>query len=112
MDMLAQNSWVVNSLLRKQPDPAAFLKGLPSLNFGADGKLTGSAVCNNFSGNFKPDGMDLKLDPGAMTRMACSGTGEADFLSAIKQVTNLKLKNNTLSLLNGANEVMSLIPKK
>ena len=65
-----------------------------------------------FTGNFKLEGTGITLDTGAMTRMACPGNGEADFLSAIKQVTNLKLNGNTLSLLNGANEVMGLIPKK
>ena len=112
MNTLTQNSWVVNSLLGKQLDPSAFLKGLPGMSFGTDGKLTGSTGCNNFSGNFKLEGMGVKLDPGAMTRMACPGNGEADFISAIQQVTNLKMNGNTLSLLNGATEVMSLIPKK
>jgi|KBSMisStaDraftv2_1062788.scaffolds.fasta_scaffold1872284_1 heat shock protein HslJ len=112
INTLTQNSWVVNSLLGKQLDSSAYLKGLPSINFGADGKLTGSTGCNNFTGNFKLDGMGVNLDPGAMTKMACPGNGEADFLSALQQVTNLKLNGNTLSLLNGANEVLSLIPKK
>jgi len=112
MDTLSKSSWVVNSLLGKQLDPAAYMKGLPSMNFGADGKLTGSTGCNNFTGNFKLDGMGVKLDPGAMTRMACPGNGEADFLAAAQQVTNLKMNGNTLSLLNGATEVMSLVPKK
>jgi heat shock protein HslJ len=112
MDTLTQNSWVVNSLLGKQLDPAVYMKGLPSMNFGADGKLTGSTGCNKFTGNYKLDGMGVKLDPGAMTRMACPGNGEADFLAAAQQVTNLKMNGNTLSLLNGATEVMSLIPKK
>lgn len=112
MNTLTQNSWIVNSLLGKQLDPAAYMKGLPAMNFGADGKLTGSTGCNNFTGNFKLDGINVKLDPGAMTRMACPGNGEADFLAAAQQVTNLKMNGNTLSLLNGATEVMSLIPKK
>jgi heat shock protein HslJ len=112
INTLTQNSWVINSLLGKQPDAASFLKGLPSMNFGSDGKLTGSTGCNNFAGNFKLEGTAVTLDPGAMTRMACPGNGEADFLSALQQVTNLKLNGNTLSLLNGATEVMSLISKK
>ena len=112
MNTLTQNSWVVSSLLGKQPDPAAYVKGMPSINFGSDGKLTGSTGCNNFTGNFKLEGMGVKLDPGAMTKMACPGNGEADFLSALQQVTDLKMNGSTLSLLNGASEVMSLVPKK
>lgn len=112
MNLLSQNSWVVNSMMGKVLDASSFAKGLPILNFNADGKLTGSTGCNNFTGNFVLDGMGIKLDPGGMTKMACPGNGEADFLSAIQQVTNLKPDGSTLSLLNGTNEVMSLIPKK
>ena len=112
MNTLTQNSWVVNSISGKKLDASASMKGLPSMNFSNDGKLTGSTGCNNFNGNFKLDGMGVKLNPGTMTRMACPGNGEADFLSAVQQVTNLKLNGNTLSLLNGTNEVMSLVPKK
>lgn len=112
MNTLTQNSWVVNTIMGKSLDTSAFVKGLPNLNFGSDGKLTGSTGCNSFTGNFKLEGTGIQLDPGAMTRMACPGNGEADFLNAIQQVTNVKLNGNGLSLLSGADEVMSLMPKK
>jgi len=111
MSLLGGKSFNVESILGKALNASDFMKGLPSFNFGSDGKLTGSSGCNTFNGNFKVDGKTLSIDPGAMTRMACPGTGESDFLNAVKQVNGLKAVGNKIKLLNGANEVMSLIPK-
>lgn len=103
--------WNVTSLLGKTLTADDALKTLPSLNFSDDGKLYGSTGCNNFTGSYKLDGTKLSLNPGAMTKMMCSGTTEQDFLTAINQVTNFKMDGNTLNLLNGAATVMSLVPK-
>jgi heat shock protein HslJ len=111
MSLLSGKSFNVESIMGKALNPADFMKGLPTFNFGNDGKMTGSSGCNNFMGNFKVDGKALSLDPGAMTRMACPGNGEGDFLNAVKQVNGLKAAGNKIKLLNGATEVMSLIPK-
>ncbi|HSC54460.1 MAG TPA: META domain-containing protein [Phnomibacter sp.] len=111
LELLAGKSFTVESLLGKALNAADFMKGLPSFKFGTDGKLTGSSGCNNFNGIFKVDGTNLSIDPGAMTRMSCPGTGEADFLDALKQVNGLKTVGNTIKLLNGAKEMMSLVPK-
>lgn len=111
MSLLGGKSFNVESIMGKAINAGDFMKGLPSFNFGSDGKLTGSSGCNTFNGSFKVDGKALGIDPGAMTRMACPGTGESDFLNAVKQVNGLKAAGNKIKLLNGANEVMSLIPK-
>ncbi len=111
MSLLGGKSFNVESIMGKALNAGDFMKGLPSFNFGSDGKLTGSSGCNTFNGNFKVDGKALTVDPGAMTRMACPGSGESDFLSAVKQVNGVKAAGNKIKLLNGANEVMSLIPK-
>ena len=108
---LGGKQWNVTSLLGKTLTADDALKTLPSLNFSDDGKLYGSTGCNNFTGSYKLDGTKLSLNPGAMTKMMCSGTTEQDFLTAINQVTNFKMDGNTLNLLNGAATVMSLVPK-
>jgi heat shock protein HslJ len=110
-DLLQGKSFNVESIAGKLLNVADYKNGLPSFNFGTEGKLSGNAGCNNFNGNFKVDGRSLSLNPGAMTRMACPGSGESDFLNALKQVTGLKQEGSKLKLLNGATEVMSLVPK-
>ena len=111
LTQLVGTEWSVTSLLGKSLNAAEITKGLPSLDFSDNGKLFGSTGCNSFTGSYKLEGTKLSLDPGAMTKMMCSDNTEQDFLNAINQVTNLKMDGNTLNLLNGANTVMSLIPK-
>jgi heat shock protein HslJ len=109
--LLQGKSFNVESIAGNLLNAENFKNGLPTFNFGSDGKLSGNAGCNNFNGNFKVDGSKLSMNPGAMTRMACPGSGESDFLNALKQVTGVKQVGSKLKLLNGANEIMSLVPK-
>ena len=111
VSQLGGKEWNVTSILGKTLDANESMKGLPSVNFGENGKLFGSTGCNNFAGSFKLDGTSLTLDPGAITKMFCPESYEQDFLNAVKQVTNVKMDGSTLNLLNGANSVMTLVPK-
>ena len=111
VSQIGDKEWNVTSIFGKTLDANETMKGLPSVNFGENGKLFGSTSCNNFNGSFKLDGTSLTLDPGAITKMFCPESYEQDFLSAVKQVTNVKIDGSTLNLLNGANPVMTLVPK-
>jgi heat shock protein HslJ len=111
LSLLTGNNWMLNTLMGKALDPSKFLSGIPSLNFMDGGKLAGFTGCNNFNGKFDLDGTDIKLDPGAMTKKACEGGGENDFLSALGQVGNFKVKKDKLTLMDGAKELMSFIPQ-
>lgn len=88
-----------------------FSGGLPSLGFTDDGKLTGSTGCNSFSGGYELNGTNINLNPGAMTKKACPGNGENQFLDALKNVSNFKVGKDKLTLLDGASELMTLIPQ-
>lgn len=89
-----------------------FAGGIPSLAFLEDGKLSGFSGCNNFSGNFSLEGTGIELDPGAMTKKMCPGSGEQDYISALGKVGDLKIGKDKLTLLDGATELMSFVPKK
>ncbi len=112
LSLLTGNSWVLSSLLGGGLDLGKFSGGLPSLDFLEGGKLAGFTGCNNFSGGFSLEGTGIKLDPGAMTRKACEGKGENEFISALGSVKNFKVGKEKLTLLDGATELMSFVPKK
>lgn len=112
LSLLSGNGWVLDTLMGSGINLADFAGGLPSLDFLEGGKLSGFSGCNNFNGSFALEGNDLKLDPGAMTRKACPGNGEQGFMSAINKVNNLKIGKDKLTLMDGASELMTLIPKK
>ena len=109
--LLIGKIWELSSLMGEDPDLNKFQNGLPSISFLEGGKLAGFAGCNNFSGGFSLEGNSIQLDPGAMTRKACQGSGEDEFISAIGKVKNIKAGKDKLTLLDGTTEIMRLIPK-
>ncbi len=111
LSLLTGNTWALSTLMGKELDLSQFVGGVPSLNFLDGGKLSGFSGCNNFSGNFSLENTAVKLDPGAITKKACPGSGEQDFLSAIDKVGQLKVDKNKLTLFDGDTELMSFIPK-
>jgi heat shock protein HslJ len=109
---LASNPWEMSTLKGSAPDAKEFQTGIPFLLFDKKGKMTGSTGCNNMAGNYQLNKSGIVLEPGAITRMACQGKGETLFLEALKQVKNFKVDGEKLVLLNGADEIMTLVPKK
>ncbi|MHA7131606.1 META domain-containing protein [Algoriphagus namhaensis] len=112
LSVLTDNTWELSSLLGQDVIPDQFSGGFPSLDFSEGGKLSGFSGCNNFNGSFSLEGDQLQLDPGAMTRKACPGSGEQDFMNAFNQVTRLKIKDQKLTLLDGSRELMTLMPQQ
>ena len=109
---LASNPWEMSTLKGSAPDANEFQTGIPFLLFDKKGKMTGSTSCNNMSGSYQLSKSGIELEPGAITRMACQGNGESLFLQALKEVKNFKFDGEKLILLNGPDEIMTLIPKK
>lgn len=111
LSFLTSNTWSLSSLMGEESDFNKYPEGLPSLFFLEGGKLAGFAGCNNFSGGFSLEATVIKLDPGAMTRKACQGSGEDEFIAALGKVKNIKAGKDKLTLLDGTTEIMTLIPK-
>jgi len=60
-----------------------------SMQFAAEGNVSGSTGCNNFTGTAKIEGDQVSFNPLATTRKACQGelaTQEQTFLKAIESV--------------------------
>lgn len=109
---LTSNAWELSSLNGKIPDMAEFRTGMPFILFDKSGRMSGSTGCNNFMGKYEISKTGFKPDAGAMTRMACQGKGEAMFIEALNQAKNIRLDSGKLVLLDGTNELMTLLPKK
>lgn len=110
LSLLTGNSWALATLMGKELDLSLFSETVPRLDFLAGGKLAGFSGCNNFSGSFSLEGTAVKLDPGAITKKACSGMGEQAFITAIGRVSQLKVDKGKLTLLLGDSELMSFVP--
>lgn len=71
-----------------------------SLEFGADGRLSGRGPCNRYTAGFKQSGGSLEIGQAAATRMFCEGRMEAEklYFDALRLVHRYTLGDGTLSL--------------
>jgi heat shock protein HslJ len=66
-----------------------------------DGKVAGSAGCNNFNGTYATEGSKLRLGPLATTRRACEEplmTQEQQFLAALASAVTWSIDGNVLDM--------------
>lgn len=113
LDALTSGSWELSELFGSAVQAADYMKGLPNMAFSEDGKFTGSTGCNQFTGDYSLEGAALKVNPGAMSKMACPGDGEALFLNAISKVAGAKVDGDKLTLLDeGKKTLMKLVKSK
>lgn len=111
--LLIGQPWVLSSFAGENVDQSKFTGGIPTLNFLEGGRLAGFAGCNNFSGEFVIEESDtITLEPGAMTKKACPGSSESEFLTAFGKVKNFRLEKEKLTLMDGTAELMSFTPNK
>ncbi len=70
--------------------------------FAEDGKLNGSAGCNNFMTTYTVDGANITIQPAASTRKLCPGEGimeqETQFLTALTTAATWRIDGETLEL--------------
>lgn len=67
---LAGTKWVLSSFVADDEDVDA--AAVAALDFGADGTLSGTTGCNNFSGTYSQEDGDLTIELGPMTLVACT----------------------------------------
>ena len=77
----------------------------PTIEFTADGLVSGFAGCNTFRGSYTTEGSALSLSPLATTKMACQRPGsavESDYLNALSGVSGWSVDADGRLLLDGA----------
>jgi heat shock protein HslJ len=70
-------------------------------NFGADGKLSGSAGCNNYTASYQTDGNKISIGPAATTRKACEQAvmdQETQYLAALATAATYRIDGNKMEL--------------
>lgn len=82
-----------------------------TLDFSTDGRVSGSAGCNDFTAGFEQDGSAVKFTPAALTRKMCPDPKvmeqETAFVRALEASTTSDVEGNRLTLrdANGAMQV-------
>jgi heat shock protein HslJ len=100
---LAGTSWRVTGYNNGRQAVVSVLAGTQlTMAFAADGRVSGSAGCNNFMGTYTVSGSSLQFGPAATTRMMCSQPGvmeqEQQFLKAVESVAAIRQEGGQAEL--------------
>jgi len=107
---LSGTAWIVIALSNGNDAVETILTGTEiSLAFGADGKVSGSAGCNNYSAKYEMSGLSLEIGQVTSSKTMCTQPDglmrqEAAFLNALGKIASFRLDGEKLNLLdqNGA----------
>jgi heat shock protein HslJ len=84
-----------------------------TMNFAADGKVSGSAGCNNYTASYQADGGKLRFTPAAATRRMCGAPGvmeqERAFLKALESVATMRMEADRLELRTAENALAAIL---
>lgn len=101
---VAGTSWGVTGYNNgKQAVVSALVGTTLSMAFSDDGRVSGSAGCNNYSGTYQSDGSSLRFGPMATTRKMCAEPQrimeqEQQFLKALETVATVRREGDGLEL--------------
>jgi heat shock protein HslJ len=86
----------------------------PYLEFGTDGRLTGSDGCNRVMGSYAVKGDAIEFGPLAGTRMACPGTEEIvnRFHAALKGTGHWSIREGRLELFGASGKPLAVFARR
>ena len=96
-------AWTMTSYNNgKQAVVSARIGTKVTANFGADGRVSGSAGCNDYSGSYQANGAEISIGQVMATQKMCIDpdimSQEQLFLRAIQAGTTIELRGDTLGL--------------
>lgn len=113
---LPGTSWeVVNYNNGKQAVVSVLADSEISLNFSADGQVSGKSGCNTYSGGYEANDDQLKISPLAATLMACDKPAgvmeqEQQYLTALQNAATFEIAGDTLTI-RDASGAMQVVAK-
>jgi len=97
-------SWIVTGYNNGKQAVVGVLSGSNlTASFGPDGKLSGSAGCNNYNASYKVSTNTIQIGPAATTRMMCSDPAgvmeqEMQFFKALETAAAYRIDGNFMEL--------------
>jgi heat shock protein HslJ len=115
---LAGTSWRVTAYNNGRQAVVSTLAGTNlTMGFASDGRVAGSAGCNNFTATYSLDGEKLAIGPAAATRRMCASPDrvmeqEAEFLKALGTVATARLEGDRLDLRTAGGQLAATLAKE
>ena len=99
---LGGTSWIVTGYNNGKQAVVSVMAGTElTANFGADGQLSGSAGCNNYTASYQTDGSKISIGPAATTQKACEQAvmdQETQYLAALATAATYRIDGSKLEL--------------
>jgi heat shock protein HslJ len=101
---LPGTSWTVTSYNNGKQAVVSVIIGTEiTASFAEDGKLTGSAGCNNYTAAYEVDGENITIGPAATTRMMCAEPDgimeqEAQYLAALETAATYRIQGDRMEM--------------
>jgi heat shock protein HslJ len=99
---LAGTAWIATGYNNGKQAVVSVAAGTEiTANFGADGKLSGNASCNDYTASYQTDGNKIAIGPAASTQKACEQAvmdQEQQYLAALSTAATYRVDGNTLEL--------------
>lgn len=103
-------TWQLTGVADASGVVSAAPEGVTATATFADGRVSGSGGCNNYSATYTLDGDSLTVMPGPMTMMACPEpqmTVEQQLMAALGATAAYEIANGELHLLNADGQVVA-----
>ena len=111
---LSGTSWAVTMVNNgKQAVVGLIAYSEVTLNFGAEGQVSGNSGCNTYSGGYETSGAALKVGPLASTMMACDKPAgvmdqEQQYLAALQNAATYEISGSNLTIRDAAGAMQVL----
>lgn len=115
---LAGTSWRVTAYNNGRQAVVGTLAGANlTMAFSGDGRVAGSAGCNNFTAPYKLEGERLAIGPAAATRRMCASPErvmeqEQEFLKMLETVATARLEGDRLELRTAGDQLAAVLTKE
>ena len=99
---LVGTTWTLDSFFMTDAVSSVISGSTITAVFGEDGRVSGSAGCNNYFGAYTVNGSSIAIGPLGSTRMYCGGPGimqqESTYLALLGRTEGFSISGNRLSL--------------
>ncbi len=99
---LGGTGWTLTGYVHNGAPVQVLIGTTTTLEFGDDGRITGSAGCNHYFASYEVKGLSITVGPAGSTEMYCTAPGvmeqESTYLRLLGQVTSITVDGDRLTL--------------
>jgi heat shock protein HslJ len=115
---LANTAWDVVSYNNGREAVVGLLLGTEiTADFGADGKVSGNAGCNQYFASYSADGGTIEIGPAGTTFMSCADPPgvmeqESEYLAALASAATYSIQGNLLEMRTAKDQIAVVMARK